>query len=344
MGRFIRRHPSDGSKPYRVWKPSVPRLPDQILNGTVYLYRSEREARDGSAQGGSGVLVQVTSKAYGNSNAYVVTNRHVVAGGFTVVRALSTRGNTKIWSLNKDEWLDHPDGDDLTASFIDVMGEEETFVAVQEELFLSKDKAEQEAIGVGDDVFMVSRLLGRDGLERNEPIVRFGNLALGEPAKMRQDGPRNGIQQESYLVEMRSVSGHSGSPAFLLLPHGSIRPNAPRPRPRTDFYFLGVDWGHVPSRHDVLDSHGSPTGKKVDLGSNIATVVPAWKVGELLNVPEFIEQRRKQEEDYERRQDVECAAVLDAEPVAEFDQQDFEAALRKASQRIKPSQSGEEKS
>jgi hypothetical protein len=63
-------------------------------------------------------------------------------------------------------------------------------------------------------------------------------------------------------------------------------------------WLLGIDWGHIPHFEDVVDEGGKrhPDGWRVRSSSAIAAVVPAWKLVELLNVRELVEQRDIEDE------------------------------------------------
>ena len=119
------------------------------------------------------------------------------------------------------------------------------------------------------------------GSTRNLPIVRLGNIAMmpDEPV------PTKTGMMEAYLIEARSIGGLSGSPAFVRkIVQG-----------RGKLYLLGLMHGHwdIPpeNKNDFadMDSFGS-----VNMG--IAIVVPAKKILEVLNQPELVELRRKENE------------------------------------------------
>src|SRR4051794_28892090 len=93
---------------------------------------------------------------------------------------------------------------------------------------------------------------------------------------------KDGLQQESFLVETRSLSGFSGSPVFIHIPSYTERPT---PRYHSPFattakqqwqltppsqvasssessqmieqscgpWLLGIDWGHLPVYESVLE-------------------------------------------------------------------------------------------
>jgi hypothetical protein len=144
---------------------------------------------------------------------------------------------------------------------------------------------------------MAGRYVNYEGLQFDRPVVRFGNLAmLPEPIRQRE----RGFDQESFLVDMRSVSGFSGSPVTLYYPSPWIRP-ADREGKKLvdgqavseDSWLLGVDWGHL-SVVETITEGGKKT--RVKAKSNMACVVPAWKLKELLDTVEDIVKPREKAE------------------------------------------------
>jgi hypothetical protein len=65
-------------------------------------------------------------------------------------------------------------------------------------------RMDQLNIGVGDEVFMIGRFISHQGLNRSQPLARFGNIAM-MPGERVRDG--RGFDVEAFLVEMRSLSG-----------------------------------------------------------------------------------------------------------------------------------------
>jgi hypothetical protein len=60
---------------------------------------------------------------------------------------------------------------------------------------------------------------------------------------------------------------------------------------------LGVDWGHIQESYRVLDEGGArhPDNLMVITNTNMAGVVPAWKVQELLNEEVLVNLRKNNE-------------------------------------------------
>ena len=260
----------------------------------------------------------------GYRHGYVVTNQHVIdTAGCPVVRAVSHTSKVRIWDLSPSDWIPHPERDDVAVCYLNLWDEPEMFTSVDvDSFFLDFERMADLEIGVGDDVFMVSGLQNYDGGERNEPIMRFGSLALGKPIEVEQR--ERSRCQESFIVEMRSVSGHSGSPVFVWLPSHTTRVRRPATA-RSEMRLLGIDWGHMDPKYGA-----------------IANVVPCWKIWEVIDM-EFEKQRRVADEAERKRRQSAPLAVMDSNG-PQFTKEDFESALKKASRRVTPLKSDEENS
>ncbi len=109
-----------------------------------------------------------------------------------------------------------------------------------------------------------------------------------------------GRDQDSFLVETRTIQGYSGSPVFVYIPPFSMRPNNELldmqwKRP----WLLGVDWCHIPTRQPVLDKK---TGKEIsqfvaEAATGMMGVIPAWKLDELLDEDDVMGDRERAERD-----------------------------------------------
>jgi S1-C subfamily serine protease len=88
---------------------------DSILDRVVYLYASEEDAKNGEKSGGSKFLVSIPSAIDPRRfYLYIVTNRHVIDVA-TTVRMKTAEGEIVILNSRRDQWVDHPDGDDVAA-------------------------------------------------------------------------------------------------------------------------------------------------------------------------------------------------------------------------------------
>ena len=259
----------------------MPRIQDEYLATAIYLYRERHDAEQNSHLGGSGFFVGYVDMHNTIIHVYAVTNAHVIRDGFTVIRINRRFGSYDILELPTTAWLKHPDGDDL-AICSTVLTPQYDFKFVASNGCVDKDKASQFNIGVGDEVFMVGRFTGHPGEKKNLPIARFGNIAM-----MPSEDLLNGLgkKRPHYLIEVRSVSGFSGSPVFVYDFPGSVA-RGMRGTTMPDL-LLGIDCGHLPEQEKYISA-------------GVAAVVPAWCLLELLEHPEMKRQREERETELNR--------------------------------------------
>lgn len=284
----------------------MPRIGDNFLDCVVYLYPSEAEAEDGARIGGSGFFVGVYLDSPLNQHALrvLVTNKHVVHDGNMVARLNTHDGGKDVLPLDDARWIFSKE-DDLAICPVLVDPRLFKHNYIRPWTLITKEKIEEFAVGPGDDVFFVGRFIDREGRQRNLPSARFGNISQMpvEPIKFDE-----GVEQESFPIEARSIAGYSGAPVFLhFLPQpgmpsalfekvkGSL-PDYVAKRQFTQYgipfepYLLGVNHCHIFSNEPVINIH---TGKPhpdwhVRSNTGMMGVVPAWKLSDLLNGPEMM--------------------------------------------------------
>jgi hypothetical protein len=160
---------------------------------------------------------------------------------------------------------------------------------------------------------MVGRFVAHGGRLTNNPVARFGSIALmPNPDEPVRDG--RGKDVEAFLVEMRSHAGFSGSPVFLMIPHNSFRgefDNHELEDNTTRFRLLGIDTGHKIDPLRLHEWDGRDWGNEAPYGvkhySDMAIVAPIWKVVELLKREDLAEYRRQRGEEAERQRGTERA-------------------------------------
>ncbi len=224
-------------------------------------------------------------------HCYAVTASHV-AKTSRVIRA-NTWSSSQYFETSEADWIHHPDGDDLAIYHL-AFGNplEHRLYALDGRFLLTEGFARELAIGPGDDIYMVGRFVKIEGRERNTPAIRFGHIAM-QPTKIPQE--QRGIEQLSYLVEMHSLPGYSGSAVFVLIQEGDDYGYLLHPARRHGAgLLLGIDWGHLHDRASVRNAGGKvPEKTYVEVNTGMACVVPAWKLKELLELPEVVEHRTK---------------------------------------------------
>jgi hypothetical protein len=322
----ITKHTSSGY-PFKVWReePFMPRFDDRFLDCSLYLYPSKESANSGDKAGGSGFLIVVDGIVAGEPipeteppltpdeyaqkyfHFYAVSNRHVILGRpaekrppSPVVRLNKHDGTHDVIDLTTNDWIYTSDQDIAVVPITHNPAHKYLFVSVTK--FLTKDFAAMADVGIGDEVFMVGRLVHHDGQQRNIPSVRWGHISIMplEPSKH----PTNSTgEQESFMVEIHSVSGYSGSPVFVRpfstrKLHVSIPVSFESMEEARKHYddlpagpwLLGVEWGYVRNHDQSLNNTG------------ISGVVPAWLLIDLLNTEKLQMQRYQEQKEREEKQ------------------------------------------
>jgi len=309
----------------RTYHPSeecMPEIEQRLLDSVIYLYPTQEDARAGGVSGGSGFLLSVDLPDHpGMIALYAVTNAHVIGGGATVIRLNAGDADVKTIPYQDAHWQRHPNGDDVAAAFLGVFPSQPGQIAIPEHMILERDAYRRPA--VGDEVFFLGRFVGLDGILRNSPMARFGNIAMASPQRIQSEG---GLQLVGFLVDSRSASGFSGSPVFTtrrweethvgrnyqrLLDRyqgeldrhqlaSRYSSNAAMPKPpraptwRPDeVRLIGMTFGHILSYEPVLNAQRQPMseGLQVRHNSGVMGVVPAWTIMELVMDERLVERR-----------------------------------------------------
>src|ERR1035437_9660989 len=205
--RRVTRLSSRGA-PYSVWESPVAKVDSEYLNCVVYIYKSERDAHAGEGFGGSGFLVAKPFRENpGHFAVYAVTNNHVInkCPQTVAVRLNTIDGRSDVIVTNPNDWIRHPDAADIRVIPIKPSGVHR-YSMIPAAMFLSKDMVRDFNIGLVHDTFVVGRFVNHEGKQRNTPSLRFGNIAMMPPEPIKD---QYGIDQESFLVECRSIPGYS---------------------------------------------------------------------------------------------------------------------------------------
>jgi hypothetical protein len=311
----------------------MPKIDHNIIDATFFLYESASDARAGTNARGTGFILKHLvwlndSEAIGFA-IYGVTNQHV-ASQFSVIR-INEGDKHRIIELGPEDWEFHPAGDDIAVVQIDSpVPLKSTRPAIDSRLFIpEKPELPAQGFGVGDDAFMVGLFVDHEGVARNNPLVRFGNISMmpKEDSKIiRATGDGRRLEQLSFVVDMHSRSGFSGSPVFVYRTMGSslasmdtfypveldyfdnaehkhvpLYSGILKLKPMNKFALMGVHWGQFPERYrihrgtavnseteEVPDPLATPVdGAYIGGYSGMTLVVPAWKILEVLGLPKL---------------------------------------------------------
>jgi hypothetical protein len=284
----------------------MPRIQDEYLNCVAYLYRSRHEAEEAINIGGSAFLVTYLLEELGVQMGvvYAVTNKHVIQHQAKCLRVNTTDGTTDVFAL--ENW--HLSAtDDLAVCLVPYLNPLQYLVrSISLSNFLTTDIVHAWGIGPGDEVVLIGRFVNQEGKQRNTPTVRFGHIAQMPSEPIECDGHL----QESFLCEIKSIGGFSGSPVFVaptILPR-----NKEGLEPDESSYLLGIDWCHLQSFDNAINEHGETLGHiRVPVNTGMMGVIPAWKLRELLDSKQVKEQRDMIAEREKNRRE-EPSVVLDA--------------------------------
>ena len=293
-----------------------PLMPDlstalPLLDATVFLYPSRADAEKGSGYGGSGVIIGLPVPNRPDLVfRYAVTNWHVACqSGSSVIRMKDGSGNTHIIELEPDEWSFIPGGPDLAVAPLKLPSSVAPRL-VHTDLFVDPTRTGE--VFLGDDLFMAGRFVDFDGKETNRPALRFGALSMTD-ASVRQP---TGYSGHSYIADLHSRTGYSGSPVYVWRSGASLTANgmpimafgahAGGDRTisnrgwgagnNTSVKLLGIQWGQFPERWEIgkapskLESAQAPLiseGAYVSGFSGMSCIVPAQEILRVLNLPEL---------------------------------------------------------
>ena len=251
----------------------MPRIPDVLQRAVAFLYPDVGSAESGFSTGGTGFFVEVSTSE--GEHTFLVTNIHVAGTGCTIARIDSQDGKSTVLDLGNPVF--HPYGDDVAVFPIAPDNVLEMTPLKWSAVAATSQRLQELNAGVGDEVFMLGRFVSLAGRQRNDPLARFGNIAMmpGEPVI---DG--RGLKVEAFLVEMRSLSGFSGSPVFIYMGPGTYRGDGRMmPFYKEQIGLIGIDTGHF----KVYWGRGEDGEPTVKLNSGISIVAPVWKIAEAVS-------------------------------------------------------------
>jgi hypothetical protein len=257
----------------------MPRMAKQFLDCVVYIYPDKAAADADEAFGGSGFVVARHVK--GGYQTFIVTNRHVIDKiPNPIIRLNRMAGGTETFATNIARWINHPDGDDLSAYQLDMSAEDHNQAWIWQHAFLTP-KTMVDYLGLGSDVAMLGRFIGLNGMVNNSPTARFGAIAALDTI---QEINSFGNPQETFVIDCHSVSGYSGSPVIAYLPSTAVSETALE-NSGLGPWLLGVNWKHFGSPEKVVKKDDGQSKKPpfIKGNSGLMGAVPAWRIPKLLD-------------------------------------------------------------
>lgn len=136
-------------------------------------------------------------------------------GNAPVIRVNQPQGEPAYLPLTVFDWHYHQNGADIAVASLDVT--DIAAYAIDTRSFVTESFCRLAGINLGSEVYMLGRFVHHAGTGKNMPTARSGIIsAMPDPNELIPMA--EGIKpQEAYLVEMRSLSGFSGSPTFYNL-------------------------------------------------------------------------------------------------------------------------------
>jgi hypothetical protein len=119
--------------------------------------------------------------------------------------------------------------------------------------------------------------------DENNKVLQRGRMIGGKKVD---------YEQESFMVEVHTIGGYSGSPVFVYFPGWYDIGGT------TKEYLLGVHWGSIPIHEPVVDKDGTKLkqGWQVEYSTGMGGVVPAWHLYDLLMNDEDLKMQRKEQD------------------------------------------------
>lgn len=263
-------------------------IPETYRKCVVFLFTPTREPA------GTAFIAGVPAAPPPNPDGwfvrYLVTARHMVGlartYGALLARINLVEGGSLFVELPAEKWHEHS-STEVAAVLLRGQSKPMDNAVIPIGSFELEQQIGDHRISIGDEVFFMGLFSEHPGEERNEPIARFGNIALMPGEKVTVEVGDSTSRIRAFLVEARSWGGHSGSPAFVYFPAdrfgNSITLNTTLP-----IFFLGLVQGHYNAEHDAkfLGDRGT-----IKVNAGIAVVVPAQDVYDLLMSEDVVAER-----------------------------------------------------
>ena len=234
-------------------------------------------------------------------SVYFVTAKHVLKdkdGNYLpeiVLRLNKKEGDSQLikFALKDIKIFEHSDKD-VDIALFDCLPDQNVydFKFIPDNLIASKEIITTNEIAEGDEVFFAGLFTSHIGQKKNQPIIRFGKVALISDEKIEwkeKDKPAKFM--DLLLLECQSFGGNSGSPVFYQLnplrKPGQISMGGPI------VFLAGIMSGSFLNQNQIQIT--DTVANLVSLQNvGIAAVTPADKLHEILFSEEMIKSREAQ--------------------------------------------------
>jgi hypothetical protein len=255
--------------------------------------------------------------------------------GKLAVRLNLKGGTSETVVVHDEKWWSHPDLENLSdVAVIPASFQQHYYDHFALPLYgkitecSSKSDLRKRGAVLGQEVAIIGLFRNHRGHDRNEPIVRVGNIAAIEDHVYTDYCGYT----EGYLIEANSIGGLSGSPVFVNVYGDGALPTMHIGGPPmlslqgrhqdgvinfNNYIFFGLMHGHwdLPNLTDdaVMEDVG---GRKESINTGIGVVIPAHKIIETLYHSELVDMRKKLEEKDRRESGAKPDIDDDASPPA----------------------------
>jgi len=246
-------------------------IPDEAVKCVAFL--GSGYAENFRAEGTVFFVTIPNAANHGHCDQYAVTARHVIEKirDARIDRGVSVRvnfkgGRTRVRKTEINEWMAHPE---LSVDVAVCRWEPDLDEDIEYVPWRMAESQGNVKVRAGNDVYLPGLLLHYIGTERNEPIVRCGNIA------MVPDGPvpvKHG-RTEVFLIETRTVGGLSGSPVFF-------RIHREQQNEGYEDYLLGIISGYAMNETCRIETVRPGMGA---VNSGLSIVMPAYRVREVIS-------------------------------------------------------------
>lgn len=232
-------------------------------------------------------------------SVYFVTAKHVLQakdGNYlpeAVLRLNKKEGDSQLIKITLKEIkiFEHPDKD-VDIALFNCLPDQNVydFKFIPDNLIANKEVISKNEISEGDEVFFAGLFTSHIGQKKNQPIIRFGKVALISDEKIEwkeKDKPAKFM--DLLLLECQSFGGNSGSPVFFQL--NPLRKSGQISLGGPIVFLAGVMTGSFLHSNQIQIT--DTVANLVSLQNvGIAAVTPADKLHEILFSEEMVQLRK----------------------------------------------------
>lgn len=269
----------------------------QIKRCIAFIFVKDNEGN--WAPNGTGFFVGVKNEANPSFSAiYFVTAKHVIFSNGAPLPSFAIRLNQLTadaqlieLQLKPEDVFTHDEADVDIAVVKCLPNQQFDVLWLPQDLICDRRIIEEQKICEGDEVFFVGLFTSHIGLKRNQPIIRFGRIALMTDEKVAwtiEKGKKAKLL-DLYLLECQSFGGNSGSPVFFSL--NPLRGGHLNLGGTPQLYLGGVMTGTFLDGSEIKIIETQKTAVSYQ-SVGIAAVTPAYKLHEILFSERLIQERK----------------------------------------------------